>query len=533
MLTNRTTTRTTSSRRHARRQTSVRRSWLVQKLEPRCVMATDVLGGELSESPWADDSGVEAIDEVPSLISSIRPIAPAVELPQSTFFDEPDVELSLDSFDGIADEIAVDELGHESMQVVELLQVKSIDLELHQNTTVVFTWDANQLYQLLGRSDSLAIHVVYDASRWQVPLAVQTPAEFDFIDLQEAGDPVDQRQLLFESTLSMQALADQSVRIQIDIQPGNVDEGTQPQIFIKLMDPSSDVTGEKWTTEEFVWQAGFTLGTSMEATERWNLPGSKVQQDLAGPASAINTTDEGDAGYSSTENTMIGEESGAQPFSEGDSTPLPESRRESPDRSPRTVRRTLDLRSPGSVSSLAPLASRTAVTPGSLATQASIAGVYESEPSTVDGPSRWLLDPKPARLQVATFVLSRTADGSRTVAVRSEGTRSVDQLGQTPAGIEEKVGTPTVSTESSSQYVISQGSNVESVIESASDGTVTRFCEPIEETHEELEESVRETPVYASIVDRLLGSPVSLVAVLGLTAIARFTETDEASQYLG
>ena len=132
-----------------------------------------------------------------------------------------------------------------------------------------------------------------------------------------------------------------------------------------------------------------------------------------------------------------------------------------------------------------------------------------------------------------TFVLSRTADGSRIVAVQSEGTRSVDQPEQIPGGIEKKLSTPTVSTESSPQHVVSQGSNVETATESAIDGTVTRFCERSEETHEELDESVHEMPVYARIVDRLLGSPVSLVAVLGLTAIARFTDPDEASQYLG
>ena len=98
MLTNRSTTRTTSSRRQARRPTSVRRGWLVQRLEPRCVMAADVLGGELAESPWADDNGMESIDEVPSLISSSRPIVPAAELPLTTVFDEPDVKLSLDRF---------------------------------------------------------------------------------------------------------------------------------------------------------------------------------------------------------------------------------------------------------------------------------------------------------------------------------------------------------------------------------------------------------------------------------------------------
>ena len=53
-------------------------------------------------------------------------------------------------------------------------------------------------------------------------------------------------------------------------------------------------------------------------------------------------------GFLRPESTMIGEESGVEPFSEGDSTPLPESRRESPDRSPRTARRTLDMASSGS-----------------------------------------------------------------------------------------------------------------------------------------------------------------------------------------
>ena len=164
----------------------------------------------------------------------------------------------------------------ESMEIIDLLHVQSIDLQLHQNTTVVFTWDANQLDQLLGRSDSLAIHVVYDASRWQAPLGEQTPAEFDFADLSEAVESVDQRHLLFESTLTMLSLADQSVRIQINIQPGNVDEGSLPQIFIKLIDPSSDVTGEKWTTEEFDWQGGSHSGhVDVHQRNVWDLPGSK------------------------------------------------------------------------------------------------------------------------------------------------------------------------------------------------------------------------------------------------------------------
>ena len=100
-----------------------------------------------------------------------------------------------------------------------------------------------------------------------------------------------------------------------------------------------------------------------------------------------------------------------------------------PDRNSRTARRTLDLRATGAASSLAPLTSKTPATAGSLATQASIAGVYKSEPSTVAGQSRWLLDPKPARLQVATFILSRSSDSSRSVTVRSDGTRSVDSFG--------------------------------------------------------------------------------------------------------
>lgn len=480
----------------------MRRGWLVQRLEPRCVMAADILGSALAESPWADDNDMEPIEEVPSLISSIRPVAPAEELPQATVFDEPDVELNIDRLDDVVDDIAVDERRDAPTEIVDLLRAQSIDLQLHQNATVVFTWDVSQLDQLFGSGDSLAIHVIYDVSRWQAPL--------------------------FESTPTMLSLADQSVHIQIDIQPGNVDEGTLPQIFIKLTDPnSSEVNGGKWATEEFDWQAGLTSTTSIAATERWDFQGSKIDQVVVDSALGVNPADKGDAGYASTDNTKIGEESGAQPFSEGDSAPLPESRRESSDRSPRTARRTLDLRPTGTVSSMASLASRTAVTPDSLATQAAIAGVYESEPSTAAGPSRWLLDPKPARLQVATFLLSRSSGSGQTVAVRSEGTRLVDQPGQAPSGLEKKASMPTAQAESVSQHVVSQAPHVESASESGIDDTLTRVDERIEETHAELEEPVREIPVYASIVDRLLGSPVSLVAVLGLTAITRFAEPEE------
>ena len=68
---------------------------------------------------------------------------------------------------------------------------------------------------------------------------------------------------------------------------------------------------------------------------------------------------------------------------------------------------------------------------------------------------------------------------------------------------------------------------MDSASESAIDDTVTQVDERLDETHQELEEAVREIPVYASIVDRLLGSPVSFIAILGLTAITRFADPEE------
>ena len=256
MSTSRTNTQTTSSRRKARRRTIVRRGWLVQRLEPRCVMAADLLGSELAESLWADGGGSEPTEEVPSLISSTLAAAPVDESPQTTVFDEPDVELTINRFDSAVDDIVVDDVGAdelevESIELVDLLDSRSIDLQVHQNSTVVFTWNVSQLDQLLGRGGSLAIHVIYDASRWQAPQ--------------------------IDATLSMLSLADQSVHVQIDVQAGNVDEGTLPEIFIKLTDPnSSDTNSENWTTEEFDWQVGLTSTTSFAPTESWDSTDRKL-----------------------------------------------------------------------------------------------------------------------------------------------------------------------------------------------------------------------------------------------------------------
>ncbi len=104
-----------------------------------------------------------------------------------------------------------------------------------------------------------------------------------------------------------------------------------------------------------------------------------------------------------------------------EASPLPETRHEVTERNTRTARRTLDISSPNSAAWTSSANSkRLAVTPGSLATQNLIASAYDDAAATGFEQVRSTLDPKPARLQMATFVLSRVDQNETSVVMKSQ-----------------------------------------------------------------------------------------------------------------
>ncbi len=198
----------------------------------------------------------------------------------------------------------------------------------------------------------------------------------------------------------------QQVQLRIDVQAGDEQQRIPPQLTIVLGD-STDSQFEEWLVSNSHESAlserssdSVTLGFAVD--DIWHE--SSLVDELPG-----RSADDSEYLGSGPETTAeVGGSNDISPTDNAGATPLPESQRDPAERTARNGRRTLDLRMPARTSGSTSPATRTAVTPGSLATQTAIANVYAADVPASSDPSRWMIEPKPARMQVATFILSRT-----------------------------------------------------------------------------------------------------------------------------
>lgn len=442
------------------------------------------------------------------------------------------------------------EFSPELIVTLDLMSERSLNIDVAHNQSVVLALDAAQLDQLFGSSDLLDVQVVYDAVRWQVPTAqviedaavVQTDEP-----LSEEGHtgawPTEW--LPHESRLLLVSLTEQVAQVEVSFESGDVDSGTLPRIVIKIIAvdiglPHGSI--EKWTTSDFEVEPG-TLG--FDPSTRLDAGMNESIDKGFSTASPTDSTDPSGQSGEFPSGTMISEEPGEPQPTDGRDTgaPLPESRRENVEGTPRNSRRTLDIRAADlSASRTGASAHRLSVpsnvTRGSLATQSAVASVYDEHVMPGIDRSRNLLDAKPARLQVATFILSRAGRSDSSVVMntvkpvsRSEAPPTENAVVKTTerhqptATAERQVdqhATVFVSTTKGDEVTALECADCEQVL-CASDASA-------KDKEEQGAESGQ--PILASMVDRLLGSPVGLVTILGLT-IVYVSCPNEASREVG
>lgn len=508
--------------RGAAHRGAARRGWLVQRLEPRCVLAADLFFELDATEAVQIGTGEFAIQpEVPALLASTKP----------------QDDLNGDSAQTpLENESIVEQPPLELVAVIDLSNNQMIELNAQANQWLLLTLDPAALDRLFAQSETLTVQVVFDAARWQLPISQTDDAAFGFEDTTQL-DAAPQ----IDGQIELVSLASQSMRVETTVQLGNADSGTSTQIFIKLIDNDgiANEEPEKLQTEELElvrdwirdWISMDSISPGSGDAIALELAGNdKSQVDLT---TTIDPSDNGEQGTSGPVDSWTGGEPGnAQPLKDNEASPLPETRRDNSERGTRHARRTLDIRSPNTVAWSAPSSySRSAVTPGSLATQKAIASVYDEDPAIGAAQVRSTLDPKPARLQVATFVLSRV--GHRDAPVVMNITKPVAKIPHSSNS--ERALVQTSAVESTSQPTsqatatatnANHNTSLIRIVAVPTEAEVTIDTKSLRSVESEVDEddAVDDPSLYAGIVDRLFGSPISMVAILGLTIVARLND---------
>ncbi len=556
MLTNRFTTELLTRRRRRRSRVGARRSWLVQRLEPRCVLAADLW---LTEAPqdqvWSD---ADATDR-PALVgvTAIRE--------NSSFQFENQAETG------------------EVWARLALFDSQPIELNVQRNHTLILALDPIEVQDLLGANDSVTVQLIYEATHWQVTssrfkdyetlsvadsqasalqhnaVGVASNDGLSNVDSPDDDNNVptgdqfaDQAQLeSFSSGMRLVSALAQTIRVETEVVPANEATGTDPQIAIKVSNVESTTRGLENSASDAWYMFNLHAEDAFSPTE----PLTTIPSVNGGagsdsfPAPDRGST-EGFGGGSGPDVSTVGDDlEMAQPL-DGNATPLPESRRDTLDRAPRTQRRALDIRSSGATAWGVPsgTSSRTVTTPESLATQSAIASVYDDEEPTRTQ-SAWAIEPKPARLQVATFVIKR-ADRPQTAALTGSTVSSIAKSTSTSPSLTESASAPEreAGAEAIAQVTVQATAQVTAQateltqLASPSLGMERQFVPavgdstradagPADSDPVDDEDVAEEHALMAILVDRLLGSPVSLVAILGLTVVARL-EPDEVPRKL-
>lgn len=503
--------------RGATRRAQARRGWLVQRLEPRCVMAADLFFEfDATEAEQIDTGEFAPQTEVPALLASTKP--------------EDDLNGDWDQTP-LEDPSSVEQPQLELVALIDLSNSRMIELNVQANQSLILALDRAPLDRLFAQSETLTVQVVFDAARWQLPNSQTDGEAFGVQDTEQvAASPQTDGQI------ELVSLASQSLRLETTVQPGNADEGTSTQIVIKLIDDDGIASEEpekfQTTDLELVrdWISMDSISPGIGDETALELAGNnKSQVDLT---TTIDPADNGEQGTDGPVDSWTGGEPGdVQPLEDSQASPLPETRRDITERGARHVRRTLDIRSSNSVAWTAPSSSsRSAVTPGSLATQKAIASVYDEDPASETTQARSTLDPKPARLQVATFVLSRvdhrdapivmnTTKPEAKISHPSNTERALVQTSaveSTSQPTSQATATPTNANHNTSlMRIVAVPTEAEVTID-------TKSLRSAESTDED--DAAGDQSLYAGIVDRIFGSPISLLAVLGLTIVARLND---------
>ena len=593
MFIQRFTTRLPSSRTSDRPIAAARRVWMVQRLEARCVMAADL---QLS-NPWP--TADLATPEVPAWLASYNtsnsnsgdPSSSNASLHQTVIeaYSLPS-QPGQDFFNAVAvDQVVTDRVAKDQVFTLNLTGRSTFDVSVRAADTMIFRLDPEQLSPLFGNNEVVGLQVVYDSLRWQlntnpsdtsqslVP-ATESPgtATTQYLDaapeqLNTAAEQLNTAaQLNTEvqqpepasnaaqvdtgnqdsGAFRFESLVDQTASIQVDVQFANAAAGSVSQIFLTIgTEAPSQATLVRH--EQLRRVALDHLGFDPGNTSNHPLNNSVIDGQDRGTTES-NPGGRGDAVIDAPGSNWVGEEPrGPVPTSDtAASSPLPESRRETVDRQPRSLRRTLDIRSSNISPSTRASNNRTAVSPESLATQTTVANVYQESMQPATEPTRWVIDPKPARLLSATFLLSRTSRDDATVAGqfdKPENQASADEEPESNAHPLPSLAINTITARSAISPVNSQSTRATQVAvegklvitQSAmiKPATVTSTqevtqTESISSARTDVKDHADDSPdaepsLYASVVDRVLGSPISLTALLGLTLVARFNDPDE------
>lgn len=510
-------------------------------------MAADLgLGivGDLSEADTSDSVYEEHIQDDSNIAAWIRTEVPRGEDAQVEVMTDPPIFDAPALEEPALDLPRVDDAITDLVPSIDWLNREPLEFKAVANQAMILNLDPSQLDVLFGASESIAVHVVYAANHWQV---AQDDVAATSVEQVFSDDTTGTSQMA--GHIRLISLVDQSGRIYVDVLPGDVEAGTASQIVIKLVDSNaSDTELNEWRDDELDFFRSSSILNSMPPFAHENSSRNSMNEfNEFGPSTALGPVTESDLGTDAPASTTIGDDAGEnQPHDGSDGTPLPETRRESLERNARATRRTLDIRSPGSaqVYSLTNVANRAPVTPNSLATQAALASVYDAEAPATTAPgdkARWMIDPKPARMQVASFVLSRTDRLTSSVATKnSQPTTHSEEASSENAS----TGAAVIQDTSSRTHIKSADATV-----SAGVTTVTRVAalpsegevSAVTPASVNAPKSVKvlenrspaennETTLYASVVDRLLGSPISIAAILGMTVVARVSESDESLQ---
>lgn len=504
--------------RGATRRAQARRGWLVQRLEPRCVLAADLFFElDATEAEQIDTGEFASQTEIPALLASTKP--------------EDDLDGDWDQT-SLEDTSIVEQPQLELVAVIDLSNSQMVELNFQTNQSLMLTLDSSQLDRLFAQSETLTVQVVFDAARWQLPISQTDGEAFGVQDTERvAASPQ------IDGQIELVSLASQSLRLETTVQPGNADASTATLIVIKLIDGDGIASEEpekfQTTDLELVrdWISMDSISPGIGDETALELAGNnKSQVDLT---TTIDPADNGEQGTDGPVDSWTGGEPGdAQPLEDSQASPLPETRRDNSERGARHARRTLDIRSSNSLAWSVPSSSnRSAVTPGSLATQKAIASVYDENTPIGSAQVRSTLDPKPARLQVATFVLSRVdhrdtpivMNITKPVAKISHQSNTERTLVQTSAV--ESTSQPTSQATATATNANHTTSLIRIVaVPTEAEVTIdTKSLRSAESTADE-DDAADGQSLDAGIIDRIFGSPISMVAILGLTIVARLND---------
>lgn len=518
--------------RSPRQRLRTRRSWFIQRLEPRCVMAGDL---SLDTHPILASTEAYVASALGSLSTDLATRTILTSTPSDSSQldtannDAPEV---FASHDETVDEAVEADFQPELFVPLDLLDAQPMELQAKQGQAVVFSFAPTGLNEFVGSYNSLQVQLVYDPTRWQLPS--DRIAQRSTEEPRSADGEIAETLLGPQVNLQLQlvSLADQTVYLRATALPASEVDGGPSQIILELVDDPSTPAKTEWLTESLEWDAGIIASDS----DRQIGPGlwDKCDIGFSSPISTEMGNHEGDT----PESTMVGEESdGTKPTEHGESEPLPEARRETGERISRNARRTLDIRSPGSTTWSAPVANRsTTATTNSLATQQAIARAYDEDVSFGVDRSRQVLDSQPARLQAATFLLRRADGFVSSMAMNT--TKPQVRVGSNPTEYSvvmnsEPVARPAVSESHLETRVTAVApSSVVNLSERESASAVSEATAHVirpksDAQAEEDAEVGTEHSLYAGIVDRLLGSPLGLAGILGLTVIVRVNESSE------